>query len=289
MTKVFGATLAAVLLCAGCGQTKTAIVVGSKNDTEGVMLGEIVAQHLERRLDAVIERRLALGGAEILYQALLSGIVGIYPEYTGTIGTVILKEQPSSDPATALERARAEVLRLAQAELFGPLGFENPPVLVVRASDLPRGGSLSAAADAKAGWQLGVTFDFQERIDGLRALNAYRLPMRAPVRSMDRKELFPALEKGEVTMIAAAATDPGLLSADWKALADDLHVFPPQQAVLLARQDVLNSDPRIRPALSELSGKMTQEKMRALNAEVELEKKPAAIVAAAYLMSLGLR
>jgi glycine betaine/choline ABC-type transport system substrate-binding protein len=288
MTRVLSVTLATVLLCAGCGQTKKTIIVGSKNDTEQVLLGEIVAQHLEHRLDTTVERRLGLGGTEILYQAMLSGVVGIYPEYSGTIGTVILKEQPSSDPATALERARAEVLRVAQAELFGPLGFENPPALVVRSTDAPHSGTLSAAAEAKNGWKLGVTFDFQERIDGLRALNTYRLPMRAPVRSMDRKQLFPALEKGDVTMIAAAATDPALLSNDWKALTDDLQVFPPQQAVLLARQDVLNSDPRIRPALSELSGKITQEKMRALNAEVEVERKPPAIVAAAYLMSLGL-
>jgi osmoprotectant transport system substrate-binding protein len=265
------------------------VVVGSKNDTEQIVLGEIVAQHLERRLEAKVERRLGLGGTETLFQALIGGTVGLYPEYTGTIGSVILKEQPSSDPATVLERARSEILRVAQSELIGPLGFDNPPVLVVRAADAVRFRTLSAAAAGDARWKIGVTFDFQQRDDGLRALNRYRLPLGAAVRSMDPKDLFPALEKGQVNMIAATATDGRLDSAGWGTLADDQKVFPPQQALLLVRQDLLDADPRIRAALAELAGRITQSAMRAMNAKVDVGRQPAAEVAGAFLAEAGPR
>jgi osmoprotectant transport system substrate-binding protein len=281
--------LAASLELLACGSSRKPIVVGSKNGTEQTLLGEIVAQHLERKLGAPVERRLAFGGTAILYQALTSGQVSIYPEYTGTIESEILKEQPSQDPATVLVRSRAEMLRTAQSELLDPLGFESPPAVVVRAADAPRITTLSQAGAGATQWKLGVTFDFLQRSDGLPALNTYRLPMGAAVRSVDMNDLFPLLEKGELNMIVVDATDGHLISPNWKALEDDRRVFSPQQACLLVRQESLSAEPRLRPALVELSGKITAETMRRLNARVELEKRPVAQVAAEFLASLGLR
>ncbi len=133
---VWTAALPIILLSAACGKSNT-IIVGSKAGTEQTILGEIVAQHLDRRLSAVVERRLSLGSTAVLYQSILAGDVSIYPEYTGVIETDILKEPPADDPQIVLERTRAQ-MRMAQLELMDPLGFDNPPVVVVHRCRRPR-------------------------------------------------------------------------------------------------------------------------------------------------------
>src|SRR5206468_10417697 len=128
-----------------------------------------------------------------------------------------------------------------------------------------------------------------DRADGAPALLPYRLPQGAAVRGMDPKQLWGALEKGEINMVAATATDGHLASSDWKALVDDKKVFPPQLACVLVRQDKLMEEPRLKAALQELSGKFSLETMRRLNAQVEIERKAVAQVAAAALAEAGLR
>jgi osmoprotectant transport system substrate-binding protein len=281
--------LSIVALTAGCGRRKQPIVVGSKNETEGALLGEMVAQHLERRLEGNVRRQLSLGSTAITNQALLTGQIDVYPEYTGLIEAVILKEPPSPDPTILIERSRTEMRRVAQSELIDPLGFDSRATMVVRTNDAPREASLSAAAAGTRKWQIGVSFDFQDRPDGPPALLPYRLPQGAAVRAMDPKQLWMALEKGEINMVAASATDGHLASRDWTALADDKNVFPPQLACLLVRQEKLAQEPRLQPALQELSGKFTVEAMRKLNAQVDIEKKPLEQVAATALAEAGLR
>jgi glycine betaine/choline ABC-type transport system substrate-binding protein len=289
MKPVLCATLAVLALAGGCGRRKQPVMVGSKNDTEDVLVGEMVAQHLERRLDGNVRRQLSLGSTAITHQALLTGQIDLYPEYTGLIASVILKEVPNEDPAILLERTRTQMRRVAQSELFDPLGFDSRATIVVRSSDAPREGSISAAGAGSIKWKIGVTFDFQDRPDGAPALLPYRLPQGAPVRGMDPKQLWMALEKGEVNMIAASATDGHLISSEWKALADDKKVFPAQLAGILVRQEKLTGEPRLKAALEELSGKFTVETMRKLNAQVEIDKKPVAQVAAEALAAAGLR
>src|SRR5207302_538750 len=151
--------------------------------------------------------------------ALLTGQINLYPEYAGLIETVILKEPPNPDPAIIIERARSEMRRVAQSELLDPLGFDSRASIVVRSSDAPKEGTLSAAAEGSIKWKIRVSFDFQDRPDGPPALLPYRLPQDAAVRGMDPKQLWSALEKGEINMVAASATDGHLASSNWKALA----------------------------------------------------------------------
>src|SRR5579863_926798 len=279
-----------VLAAGGCSRPRP-IVVGSKGSTEQTLLGEIVAQHLENRLGQKVERQLSLGGTLIAFQALQSGEIGLYPEYTGAIETEILKEQPSNEAALAFERARGEMLRLAQSELFDPLGIDNRFVAVIRSDD-PRAAkvsTLSEAAQVTSAWKLGVSYDFQQRTDGLPALSLYHLPMLASVRSLEPGLLFKTAEQGQVSLIAANATDAPLDLKEWKALRDDKNVFPPYQACLLVKQEVLAAEPRLQAALAELSGKFTTEKMRQLNAQVDLYHRPAAEVAAMFLAQAGLK
>jgi osmoprotectant transport system substrate-binding protein len=279
-------TLSAAVFLASCN-SKMPVVVGSKNGTEETLLGEIVAQHLEHRLGRKVQRRLGLGDTAILYQSLISGVVSVYPEYTGLIESDILNEQASSDPQIVLARVRGQ-MDMRQLELLDPLGFNDPSVMVVRANGTDKFATLSDAAGSTKSWRLGVPSEFQSRSDGLQELASYRLPMDSP-RVVDPKQLFSSLANGDVDMIAARATDGHLTSPDWKILADDRKVFPPYEAVLLVRKDAIAAEPALRPALAELSGKINANTMRKLNAEVDVMGLPVDIVATEFLTQAGLK
>jgi glycine betaine/choline ABC-type transport system substrate-binding protein len=261
------------------------------NSTEQMLLAEIVAQHLEHRLAREVSRRPNLGTTVNAYQALQSGEVNIYPEYSGSIVTEILREQPSADASLIFQRARGEMKRTAQVDLLEPLGIDNPFVAVIRAGDSRAGevSTLSEAAAVNEGWALGVTSEFQQLSDGMPALTQYKLPMKTAPRSIDRDLLFRALEQGTVTMIVARATDGVLTQATWKTLRDDRNLFVPKQAALLVQDSLLVKLPAVRPALDELSGKLSIDKMRKLNAQVDLGHLQPKDVAASFLKELGLR
>ncbi len=280
-----------MLTTAGCGKTTKPIVVGSKNFTEQVVLGEIIAQHLEHRLAGVkVVRQLNLGGTLLTYHALLNGQISLYPEYTGTVMAEILKEAPATDPAQALERSRGEMRRLAQVEVLDPLGVDNFFAMVIRGDDARKLklATLSQAAQVKDGWKLGLGYEFDGRMDGMPALNKYHLPLSGSPRIMDLGLMYKALELGQVTMVAANATDGPLAAHDWTMLADDQKVFGSYQACVLARQDALSTEPRLKPALAELSGKFTNDGMRKLNAAVDVDHRQVRDVAADFLRQAGL-
>lgn len=286
------AILAIALIGSACGRSKKPIVVGSKDTTEQVVLGELVAQHLEHRLGRKIGRSLGLGNTALVYQSLENGEIGLYPEETGTIQSTILKEPPSSDAASTLERVRNEMRRISQVEVMDPLGIDNSWAVVVLNDDAAKNKieTLSDAARVKEGWKLGITRDFNERTDGLTALNQYRLPMGAMTRVADSGSLYSALAARELTMVVGKITDgPLVRHDDWKVLRDDKKAFPSYQTCLMVRVDLLINDPKIQPALAELSGKITNETMRKLDAEVTVDHKKPADVAAEFLSQAGLK
>jgi osmoprotectant transport system substrate-binding protein len=285
MLRVTSAALLCAVFLASCNSKKP-IVVGSKNETEEMLLGEIVAQHLEHRLGQPVERRSGLGDTAILYQSILSGVVGVYPEYTGLIESEILKEQANPDPQIVLTRVRGQMDAM-QIEVLDPLGFDNPSAMVIRAQGAEQIASLSEAAKVTKRWKLGIPYDFQSRSDGFQALASYRLPLDAP-RTLDKKQLFAALAKGDVDMIATRATD-GHLTPEWKILADDQKVFPPYQACLMVRKELIAAETGLRAALAELSGKIHADTMQKLNAQVDLMNRPLAMVAADFLAQAGLK
>jgi glycine betaine/choline ABC-type transport system substrate-binding protein len=286
------APVLAGVLVASCGGSKKPISVGSKDTTEQVLLGEIVAQHLEHRLGRKVGRSLSLGNTPVVYQAMANGEIGIYPEETGTMQALILKEPPSADASSTLERVRNEMRRIAQLEVLDPLGIDNSWAIVVHKDSVEKEKmeTLSDAAKVKTGWKLGVTRDFNERNDGLTALNLYRLPMGAAPRVSDPGSLYGPLAEGSLTMVAGNETDWQLdRHEEWKHLRDDRKVFGFYQTCLVARMDLLADDPKIRPALAELSGKLTTEGIRKLNAEVGVDHKKPADVAAEFLQRAGLK
>jgi glycine betaine/choline ABC-type transport system substrate-binding protein len=285
MLRVTSAAVLCAVFLASCNSKKP-IIVGSKNETEEMLLGEIVAQHLEHRLARPVERRSGLGNTAILYQSLLSGEVGVYPEYTGLIESEILKEQANSDPQIVLTRVRGQ-MDMMQIEVLDPLGFDNPSAMVIRAQGAEQIASLSDAAKVTKRWKLGIPYGFQSRSDGFQELASYRLPLDSP-QTLDPKQLFAALAKGEVDMIATRATD-GHLTSEWKILADDQKVFPPYQACLLVRKDLIAAEPGLRAALAELSGKIHADTMQKLNAQVDISNRPLATVASEFLAQAGLK
>lgn len=284
----------ALLTLGGCSPsgTKRPIRVGSKNFTEQVILGEIIAQHLERRLHVPVERRLNLGGTLLAHQALRSGEIDLYPEYTGTALAAILKESVAGTPADVLARVRSRYLRDSQVQWLDPLGIDNGFAMVVRGSDARAGNleSLSDAAKTRNGWILGVGYEFEQRPDGLPALDkTYGFRWNGRPKSMDLGLLYRALEQGQVTMIAANATDGLLSKSDLKVLQDDKHSFPPYEVAIAVREDSMRRTTGLRKALLELSGKFDNSTMRALNYRVDGEHRPVAKVAQEFLNVSGLR
>jgi len=289
--KIVAGLIAAAL--SACARDKP-IAVGSKNFTEQVILGEIVAQHVSLRLSQRVDRKLNLGGTLLAHQAMLQGGLDVYPEYTGTALTAILKLPLSSDPNDVLARVRSEYQKRFNMAWLEPLGFNNTFAMVIRGEDARRGkiDSLSdamRAAPGKEGWRLGVGYEFQQRPDGLPGLlQTYKLPLKGAPKTMDLGLLYKALEQKQVDMVAANATD-GLLSVmDVKVLTDDKRYFPPYQAALVVRAEALAAHPGLKAALDQLSGKFSDEVMRALNYQVDGKHRPVGEVALTFLRAAGL-
>jgi len=286
LARLTAAALAAALLlgvAAACGARKE-LVVGSKNFTESLLLGELAAQQIERRLGVQVVRRLGLGGTLLAHEALASGRLDLYPEYTGTALTAVLKLPVSADPVAVRGTVATEYRKRYSLEWFAPLGFDDTFAMVIRGADA-RAESLTTLSDAARrarGWALGVGYEFLTRPDGLPGLQkAYALPLREPPRSMDLGLLYRALEDGQVDMVAANATDGLLAAKDFRVLADDHRFFPPYEAAYVVRAEALDRHGKLRAALEELSGSLDEKTMRALNHEVDgLHRRPAEVVGA---------
>lgn len=282
------AIVLALLAALGCSRARL-ITVGSKNFTEQIILGEIIAQHLERRLGGKVNRKLDLGGTMLAQQALINGEIDLYPEYTGTALTAVLKLPPSSDPAGVLERVRAEYRKRFRVEWLSPLGFDNTFAMVVRGPDAraQKIETLSDAARRTQGWSLGVGYEFLQRPDGLRGLlQTYHLPLAGTPKSMDLGLLYTALQQKQVDMAAGNATDGILSVQDVKVLRDDRHYFPPYQAAVIVRAESIAAHPGMRAALDQLTGKLTAEAMRNLNYQLDGKHRPVAEVAREWLATL---
>ncbi len=257
--------------------------MGSKNFTEQLILGEIAAQQLERRLGVHVERRLNLGGTLLAHSALVQGDIDAYPEYTGTALTAVLKEAPESSPDVVLRRVR-EGYRRWNLSWLEPLGFNNTFAMVIRGADA-RAGHIRTLTEARVRpWTLGAGYEFATRPDGLPGFEkTYGLKLNGPPVTMDLGLLYQALESGKIDMAAGNSTD-GLISArDFAVLEDDRHYFPPYQAAFVVNS---NLSAPARSALAELSGRFSDESMRRLNYEAAGKHRPVPEIAREFLNSL---
>lgn len=290
------AVLLALLMLTACAPPRSShIVIGAKNFTEQVVLGELLAQEIEAAGGGKVERRFWLAGSYLAHQALISGRIDGYVEYTGTALTAILK-QPLPKPGTCdAACVYAEIARLYQERYgvrVGPgLGFENTFAMVVRGEDAQRLGlrTISDVASVKPPMRLGVGYEFAERPDGLRGLSAaYGLKFDGPPRTMELGLLYRALTARQVDIVAGNSTDGAIKSQGFVALNDDRHYFPPYEAVPLVREDSLKRWPQIGVALERLAGKVSDEDMRAMNLAVESEHRDVAEVVREFRARKGL-
>lgn len=283
--------LTLTLALSGCSASKRPIRVGSKNFTEQVLLGEIIAQHIENQLHERVERDLNLGGTLLAHEALLNRQIDLYPEYTGTALSAVLKNPVDTDPASVLQHVRSEYARRFKVDWLGPLGVDDTFAMVIK-GEVARAKKLETLSDAARSdsrWALGVGYEFEQRADGLAALNkAYAIQWTGRPKTMDLGLLYKALDQGQVSMIAANSTDGLLSKLGVKMLADDKHAFPPYQVCIVARQDALSEIPGLREALTALSGKLDNRRMQQLNYEVDGEHRPVTQVAAEFLKQAGL-
>ncbi len=287
---ISGFLIAVAFLLASCSAKQKPIIVGSKQLTEQVILGEIIAQHLEHRLKDPIRRSLNINGTLLTHQGLQSGEIDLYPEYTGTAFMNVLKHNSINDPAIVLERVKSEYAAL-QMDWLDPLGFNNTFAMVVRGKDARERHleTLSDAAADRKGFVLGCGPEFLDRPDGYQVLNSgYSIKWNASAKTMDLGLLYRALEQRQVDMAAGAATDGLLSKLDLKVLRDDKSVFPPYQACIVVRQESEKAHPGLKEALLELSGKISPDEMQKMNYAVDGEHKQPARVAAGFLKGKGL-
>ena len=285
------AFLATLPLLLGACSPAHRVTVGSKNFTEQLILGEMLAQLIESVTREPVDRRLYLAGTYICHQALLAGRIDLYVEYTGTALAAILKQRATGDHRQVYETVKDEYLRRFGLQVFPPLGFDNSFAIVMRGDDAGRLNitKLSQLAPFSPKLRMGVGYEFLERRDGYDGLvSAYGLRFAATPRVMDLGLLYRALENRQVDLIAGANTDGLIAALRLVVLADDRRYFPPYDAVPIVRDDTLRRHPAVRSALDRLTGRISVDDMRSMNYAVDGEKRDAAQVAHEFLVGRGL-
>jgi osmoprotectant transport system substrate-binding protein len=267
------------------------IVVGCKNFTEQIILGELIAQQIENKTHLPVERRFYLGGTYIAHQSILAGRIDVYPEYTGTALTAVLKEPASADREAVYDRVKSDYESRFHLTLGLPLGFNDTFAIEIRGQDARRLHlqTLSQAAQYAPQWRAGFGYEFTERPDGYKGLVAtYGLRFAAPPRIMDLGLLTRALKDHQVDLIAGNMTDGLIPALDLFVLDDDKHYFPPYEAVPVIREQTLAEHPEIRTALDALADKISDTEMRQLNYKVDGEKQDVKEVVMEFLRSKGM-
>ena len=277
--------LTVALLATACGP-RDRIVVGAKNFTESDLLAEIVAQQIERRTGLPVERRLHLGGTFVCHEAIVSGRIDVYVEYSGTALTAVLERRPLQDPDSVSRIVRAEYASRFDLAWGEPLGFDNTFAIAVRRADAEREGLRSIADLARVAprWRAGFGYEFLERPDGFTGLaRTYGLAFAAPPVAMDLGLTYRALADGRVDVIAGNSTDGLITALDLTVLEDDRRYFPPYHAAPVVRRAVLERHPAVGRALAELAGRIPDAEMRRLNARADVEHQDLAVIARAWL------
>ena len=272
----------------GDAPSSARVSVGSKDFTESSLLAEIVAQMLEAR-GVSVERRFELGG-NLPHEAMVSGTLDLYPEYTGTSYTAILRHAPIGDPRTVYDQVKQEYASKFNVEVSPPLGFENTFAILVRGDEARRLNlkTISDAAPHASRWRAGFGQDFMSRADGYPGFSkTYGLKF-AEVREMDLSLTYIALSSRQVDLIAGNSTEGRIATLDLFQLADDRRYFPPYEAVYLVRQDSVTRVPALGEVLTKLANAISTDEMRRLNYEIDGNKRDPKEVVREWLGGRGL-
>jgi len=291
MAVTMAAVIAAVVLLSSGAAARRgggAIVVGSKNFTEQLVLGELLAQTIERETSLAVDRRLNLGGTLICDRALMTGDIDVYVEYTGTALTAVFHQPIVTDASAVFDTVRTLYAKTGRA-LLPPLGFNNTFAILVRGADARSRGlrTIEDAARESPRWRAGFGYEFVERPDGYPGLSKmYGLRFPDAPHVMDLTLSYRALASGQVDLIAGDATAGLIKGLDLVQLEDNRHYFPPYDAAAVARAEMLLRYPQILTALERLSGRVSAADMRAMNYAADVEHRDVAAIARQFLASL---
>jgi osmoprotectant transport system permease protein len=266
------------------------IVIGSKNFSEQLILGNMLADLIEGKTDIEVERKMNLGGSQVAFSAIKNGDIDIYVEYTGTGLVNILNQEPQSDSDKVYDYVKREFKEKYGIDMLKPLGLNNTYALAVR-QDTAKQYNLNTISDlarVSNDLTMGPTIEFPNREDGLIGLEkAYNMKFKA-VQAVDGGLRYTALNNHKSDVIDAFSTDGLIEEFDLKVLEDDKNFFPPYYAVPIVKEDTLEKHPELKEALNTLAGKLTDDKMRKLNYKVDSLKESPAKVAKEFLIEEGL-
>lgn len=280
---------AAALGLSACAGTRRA-TVGSQDGAEAMLLAEIAALVLEKKAQAKVERRLALGNSSALLQAIQNGDVHVYPEYSRQGYKVFFKQEEPIDDAMATEKLRGLFRSNALAEWLNPLGFEsNHMVIGLRENEaINKFSTLSALVGQGERYVLGFTSEFSQSPEGYATLKSvYPIAEKSAPRIEPLGQLYFGLGEKRIDLLVTTSNDPLAYEGKYVIFEDDRTAFAGNRASYLVRAESPEAEQAYVAALSSLSGKLNNEAMRALNAEVLIQKRGIAEVAAAWVAKLG--
>ncbi len=267
------------------------ITIGAKNFTEQYVLGELLAQQIENKTDLKVDRRFNLGGTNIAHEAVKSGAIAGYVEYTGTAYTAILKQPPISNAEQVYETVKADYAKEFNLTVFPSLGFENTFALVVRPADAQRYGlkTIGDLVSLEKQWQAGFGYEFLNRQDGYPGLSrTYGLNFSKPPIAMDLGLIYTALTAKQVDLVAGNSTDGQIFKNTLVILADNKGYFPPYYAVPIFNDKILKTYPQLRPAIEQLAGILTASEIQQLNLQMDAGNTDVTTLIKQFLQAKGL-
>ncbi|MEL4895007.1 glycine betaine ABC transporter substrate-binding protein [Crocosphaera sp. Alani8] len=272
-------------------QSQGQIIIGSKNFTEQLILGEIVSQQIENNSDLKVDRRFNLGGTFICHEAVKAGEIDGYVEYTGTAFTAILEQKPISNPSLVFQEVKTVYDQEFQLEVMASLGFENTYAILVRGEDAKRYNleTISDVAKYTPEWKAGFSYEFLSREDGYPGLSkTYNLRFAQQPKSMELGLMYRALEEKNVDLVAGNSTDGLIEVLDLQMLEDNKNYFPPYEAVPVFNQNTLEEHPELSSIIQQLSGQISSEEMGQLNYLVDHERESVTEVVKDFLSQKNL-
>lgn len=284
-------TLGLTLAPSFLNQEDETIVIGGKLGAEPEILVEMYKALIEEELDVTVRTRSGLGGTTFVFNALDSGEIDLYPEFTGTVLGELIREQAETNSAEAVyAQARSGVMRDYNMALLEPMAFNNTYALAVTET-LAKTYNLETISDLERAIddiKAGFTLEFSDREDGYLGIQSLYNLTFSSLQTMEPSLRYQAIESGDINLIDAYSTDPELERYNLVVLEDDKELFPPYQGAPLLRQETLDQYPQLESILNQLSGRITSDEMREMNYRVGVENEEAAVVAKEYLTEQGL-
>ncbi|MEK5529354.1 osmoprotectant update ABC transporter permease/substrate-binding subunit OpuFB [Viridibacillus sp. FSL R5-0468] len=270
---------------------KEEIVIAGKLGSEPEILINMYKLLIEDETDLNVQLKPGLGKTSFVFNALKSGSVDIYPEFTGTAISEFLKEKAiNNNQDDVYRQAQEGMLKKFDMVMLSPMKYNNTYALAV-SEEAAKTYDLKNISDVKAAEEnikAGFTMEFNDREDGYRGIQKlYNLSL-SNITTMEPKLRYQAVKSGDIDLLDAYSTDSDIRQYNLIVLEDDKHLFPPYQGAPLLKQETIKKHPEIERALNKLADQITEDEMRQMNYQVNVEGRKAPEVAHEFLKKVGL-